>query len=317
MSSCPASAPPAIRDGDGAARLRCDINVLTLALLPEWSSGPRRAVVFGRESAYRMVKESGFGGVQIQPPLFGSARLCHRVGLAVTVAATYAKLPLDGNLVAAARAWKRQGAGCATLIVGSGLEAHDDACRLVERVLQASTVVGLPLYVETHRASITDDPVRTLALVDRFPELRFNGDFSHWYLGTARTPADAHELLDILGPIIDRTRYLHGRIASTGRMQVPPSLGAAASTVAVYEELWSRVCAAFMRQAGPGEVLGFAVELLTPWQGYAPVRRDERGRWRESGDRWEEAIALAKIARRCFETAERAVTTPKDEAVRV
>ena len=38
-------------------------------------------------------------------------------------------------------------------------------------------------HIETHRATICQGMWRTVQFVKRFPELRFNGDFSHWYAG--------------------------------------------------------------------------------------------------------------------------------------
>jgi hypothetical protein len=37
----------------------------------------------------------------------------------------------------------------------------------------------LSIYVETHRATATQDVRRTVDLVSRISEVRFNGDFSH------------------------------------------------------------------------------------------------------------------------------------------
>jgi hypothetical protein len=41
----------------------------------------------------------------------------------------------------------------------------------------------MPVYIETHRASIMQDAWRTTELIRRIPQVRFNGDFSHWLRG--------------------------------------------------------------------------------------------------------------------------------------
>lgn len=63
------------------------------------------------------------------------------------------------------------------------MEDDDEAARLIDAVLNASVRYDVPLYVETHRATIFQDLWRAVQFVARFPELRFNGDFSHWYTG--------------------------------------------------------------------------------------------------------------------------------------
>ena len=54
-----------------------------------------------------------------------------------------------------ARQSKDAGAVCATLHVGWGLEDDAAVDRLVGAVLEASAKHDLPLYIETHRATIT------------------------------------------------------------------------------------------------------------------------------------------------------------------
>jgi pentose-5-phosphate-3-epimerase len=54
---------------------------------------------------------------------------------------------------------------CATLHVGWGMEDDDEASRLIESILEASAKSGLPLNVETHRATIFQDMWRTVQFV--------------------------------------------------------------------------------------------------------------------------------------------------------
>jgi sugar phosphate isomerase/epimerase len=89
--------------------------------------------------------------------------------------------PADADSLAAR--FRDEGLECATLHVGWGMEDDDEAARLIDAVLNASVRYDVPLYVETHRATIFQDLWRAVQFVARFPELRFNGDFSHWYTG--------------------------------------------------------------------------------------------------------------------------------------
>ena len=171
-------------------------------------------------------------------------------------------------------------------MLGTGLEDDHTADRLVDEVLSASTTASIPLYVETHRGTLTQDAWRTVRLVDRFPDLRFNGDFSHWYTGLDLSFGDFEAKLDHLMPVFDRVRYLHGRIGTPGCIQVDVGDGRAVDRPHVdhFRALWMRAMAGFLANApadpvvAPDIEVGFAPELLPPETGYAvPRHRSRRG----------------------------------------
>ena len=177
------------------------------------------------------------------------------------------------------------------MLLGTGMEDDDEAARLVEEVLEASTTAGIPLYVETHRATVTQDMWRTVQLVERFPELRFNGDFSHWYTGHDLPMGDFEAKLDLLGPVLERVRYLHGRIGTSGCIQVDVGDGRPADEPPVvhFREMWTRAMAGFVRTARndavpePGLQLGFAPELLPPRSGTPASFPGRTAGWRRRG----------------------------------
>jgi hypothetical protein len=279
--------------------MRRDLNIGTTWFLPEWSHGPR-----GDEQAVlEAALAAGYQGVQGANP-----ERCHALGLVPT---TFDIRPEPGGLVRRARRWADQGFACSTLMVGTGLDDDDQAARLVEEVLEASTTAGIPLYVETHRATITQDLWRTLQLVERFPELRFNGDFSHWYTGHEMPTGDFDAKLDALAPVLDRVRYLHGRIGTAGCIQVDVGDGLPADQppVAHFRAFWTRAFGGFIdtAHADPaaphGMEIGFAPELLPADFGYALLVPDGDDELREAGDRWEQALVLTRIATECFDDA--------------
>ncbi|MFZ4434830.1 MAG: hypothetical protein ACOYOQ_16690 [Microthrixaceae bacterium] len=279
--------------------MRRDLNIGTTWLLPEWSNGPH-----GDEQAVlEAVAAAGYQGVQGADP-----ERCRALGLVPT---TFDVRPRGGRLADRARRWADQGFVCATLMIGTGMEDDDEAALLVEEVLDASTTAGLPLYVETHRATVTQDIWRTLQLVRRFPEIRFNGDFSHWYTGHDLPFGDFDAKLDALAPVLERTRYLHGRVATSGIIQVDIGDGSDPEhpSLAHFRELWTRVFAGFITTAdddlvpAPDGAIGFAPELLPAEFGYALLSPDSDGRLHESTDRWDQALALTRIAAECFTAA--------------
>lgn len=279
-----------------APTFRRDLNLGTAWLLPDWSAGPRgdaRAVLEAARAA-------GYGGIQ-----GGDPAACRELGLVPT---TFGVLPRPGGLADQAKWWADQGFACATVHLGTGMEDDAEADRLVTEVLEASATTGLPIYVETHRATITQDLWRTAQLVARFPELRLNGDFSHWYTGLEMTYGDFDAKVAFLAPVFARVRYLHGRIGTSGAIQVDVGDGGPdLPHVAHFRTLWTAACRGFLDTAVPGETLAFAPELLPAVIGYAREIPTPEGP-REEGDRWTQALVLCRIFDECAAAAAKATT---------
>ncbi|MEM8874806.1 MAG: hypothetical protein AAGD32_11185 [Planctomycetota bacterium] len=196
---------------------------------------------------------------------------------------------------------KDSGHVCATLHVGNGLESDAEADRLLGAVVEASAKYEFPLYVETHRATVTQDVWRTVELVKRHPDLCINGDFSHWYTGLEMPYAGVDANMDYAQPVLDRVGYMHGRIGNSGSMQVDIGDGtsAAGQHVADFENIWGRCFAAFKRNAPAGAYLPLAPELLRGGDiNYARVFDG-----REETDRWQQAGVMIRMAQRLFEAA--------------
>lgn len=248
-------------------------------------------------------RAAGYRGIQGANP-----RRCRDLGLIPTTFGIHAT---PGGLLEQARSWADHGFACSTLLVGTGTEGDDVAARLVDEVLHASTKAGIPLYVETHRATVTQDAWRTVRLVERFPELRFNGDLSHWYTGLDLSFGDFESKFEFIAPVLDRVRYLHGRIGTSGCIQVDVADGRPGDEppVSHFRAFWTRAMAGFVADAhddpvvAPDLEMGFAPELLPPEVGYARLVPGPDGAPREEGDRWAQALVLSRIATECFASA--------------
>ncbi|HEX5283773.1 MAG TPA: hypothetical protein VFW30_06615 [Bryocella sp.] len=205
-----------------------------------------------------------------------------------------------------------RGDSCITVHVGWGLEDNDEVFRLIESILAASDRHRLPIFIETHRATITQDLWRTIQLIKKFPEIRFNGDFSHYYCGQELAYGDWASKLAFMQPILDRVGFIHGRIANPGCMQVPigadlTSTPREADGVINYldhfKDLWTNAMLGFIRNASPGDVLIFAPELLSGAHYYARKFPDVHGQLAEESDRYAEALLYRDLARACFAEA--------------
>jgi len=275
-------------DGSGRApRLRVDVAGGNLWALPAWSTLPRE-----QDAVYAAVKAAGFEGVQ-----GGDVALCAKNGLARTGAGRVDKAD---EAEAAAKKSKDAGEDCLTLHVGTGFESDEEVVREVDAIINASLKHDQPMYVETHRATVTQDTYRTLQLAARRPGLRFNGDFSHWYTGLEMVYGDFARKLELLMPVFERTAFMHGRIGNPGSMQVAvgDTLDEALAKPFVqhFVQMWSRVFAAFKRNAKPGDFVCFTPELLPASIYYARPLPDRE----EESDRWEQAKVLAAIARHAW-----------------
>jgi hypothetical protein len=289
---------------DGSAdapKLRVYLNLDNLAGLSPESIWPG---LTGRARDERLAAD-GFEGIQLtgENQLVEGSPLPH-CGL------NRINTPAEADAIAAKHA--DRGDQCITVHAGWGMEDDDEADRLVEAILAAGNRHRLPIFIETHRATITQDVWRTVRITRRFPEVRFNCDFSHYYCGQELVYGDWNQRLEFMAPIFARTGFMHGRIASSGCMQVPVGLNparrplqahGATDYLAHFRQLWTLAMAGFLSNAAPGDVLIFAPELLAGTYYYARLFPNLRGQLVEESDRYGEALRLAQIARECMQAA--------------
>lgn len=270
--------------------LRVDLNYWNSHDLPYFSKGPYNATELERHQA---IKDAGYIGVQD-----GDAEICQRIGLRLTGQHRMNKV---GDLDEKIKEWTSAPYDCATIHVGWGMESDAEIDRLIGYVIEISTKHDFPIYVETHRATVTQDMWRTVEITKRFPEVRFNGDFSHWYTGLEMVNGSLEDKWTFMQPVFDRVRFIHGRIGNPGNIQVYIGDGKNQSYVVHFREMWKRCFAGFLKTAEPGDYLCFTPELLPSEYYYARLVTNPKGKLVEEGDRWEQALLLTQIARDCWE----------------
>jgi hypothetical protein len=266
-------------------------------------------------SCYQHLLDDGFDGVQLttdELPL-------HSIPFAYC-GSERVITPAEADSIAVRHATR--GDLCLTVHVGSGLEDDDEIFRLVEAVLEASDKRQIPIFIETHRATITQDLWRTVQIVKRFPDVRFNGDFSHYYCGQELVYGAWARKVAFMEPIFSRVGFMHGRVASPGCMQVPvdPDLNSrptqahgVVNYLDHFKDLWTRAMLGFLRTAHLGDVLIFAPELLSGAHYYARKFPNSVGQLAEESDRYAQALLLKKIALACFADAERLSLSPIED----
>jgi len=297
----PSRSPPAnTRDGaDRPPRLLAGISFLTPADLPDWSAGPR-----GDEATIlAAVKAAGYEAIQTLDPAAALAAGLIPTGLA----RIFHDVEKMRDTVVR---WRDAGCDCTTIQLGDGFESDDEMARLAEALLTISIAERHPVYLETHRATMTQDIRRTLDLIGRFPELRFNGDFGHWYIGHELTYGDMDMKFEKMTPVFERTRFMHLRVSSGAFGQLTASDPAEARHLDYYRRMWTASFTGFLASAAPGDYFAVHPELLPARAFYPKMIPGEDGATREESDRWTQAAFLIEVARACFAEAQVAARSP-------
>lgn len=272
-------------------RLSRQISAVTGWALPAWSEGPT-----GSSDLYEAAAVAGYEGIQVFLPQQAAEAVA--AGMTKVSAISPARTAPEADAVIGM--WSGGGADSLTLHLGTGFETADEALALVEATLRSSAAHGVPVFVETHRATLFQDPARTLTLVERFPELRFTADLSHWYTGVELVYGDFEAKIGALQPVFDRCRMIHGRISDPGCIQVAVRPDDQTVHVEHFRRMWAAVVEAAAERPDVEE-LPFVVELLPSSAHYA--RTVDRGDGpEEEVDRWTQAVLLWEIAKSLLPT---------------
>lgn len=283
-----------------AKRLRTGISYGNIDDLPAFSTGPHGSAAELHEAVARANYEGLHGG---------DPELCAKSGL-VLLGSGLLTQPSDAGRLAAY--WKNKGAAVVTCIAGYGMENDHELDAYAAAICEAAVEHEVPLLLETHRASITQDAWRTVQLTGRFPELRFNLDLSHWFTGQEMPYGDLDARIQFLEPVLSRTSFLHGRIGNRCCMQVPLD-DVPASILCAFRLVWTNVMQTFLSSAQDTRAdLWFCPELLGPAYDYARRFRKSDGELCEETDRWQQAAALVVMAMQCFQDARRLVAGVHD-----
>jgi hypothetical protein len=249
-----------------------------------------------QEETLDRLQAAGFHGYQGGP---GDAEAVRKRGMRLcTSGRVNAPAEADGHLKMA----KECGADCTTLHVGWGMESDAEIDALVRAVLEASEKYDVPAFIETHRATIAQDMWRIVQFIQRTPEVRFNGDFSHIYCGQEMPYGDLNAKMDFMDPIFQRVGFFHGRISDGQCMQADVGDGTDNPHAKHFQEMWKRSMKHWLKTAKPGDVLPFTPELGPPSSRYSIVWKGE-----ELSDRWQQTLVIRRLAEEAFAAAQREV----------
>lgn len=151
---------------------------------------------------------------------------------------------------------------------------------------------GVPLCIETHRNTITNDLWVTREMLDLVPDLPLLADLSHYVCGQEMTLPVSNEHEAMIARVLARTVAFQGRVATAEQVQVEIGYTEAHRPwTELFLRWWSQGFAGWLDRAAPGESLTFTCELgPAP---YAIVGPDGRDRT----DRWDDARHLRDLVR--------------------
>ena len=147
------------------------------------------------------------------------------------------------------------------------------------------------MHIETHRDRMTTDLFFTLHLLDRFPDLRFTADLSHYVVGREFAWPIAPENHAMIHRILDNSWGLHGRVASREQIQVQLNFPQHQDWVELFMGWWEYGIRSWKKRAGPDATFTFLCELGPP--PYAITGADGY----ELSDRWQEALQMKDMIR--------------------
>ncbi len=110
---------------------------------------------------------------------------------------------------------------CVTSHLGWGLEDDDESFRLIESILETPDRTGVPLYVETHRATIFQDMWRTVNFNRRYPSCDSMA-ISRTGMQGGIVYRSFEKKFAYIQPVLERVRFNHGRIANPGASKSMP-----------------------------------------------------------------------------------------------
>ena len=292
-----ASTSISMTDDTRDPRLRAFMNLQSFDDMPQQSGG------------LRAICEAGYDGVQFGRQIDRARKdEARQLGLGVCGGG---RVNTPAEVAPLAKEAHEAGLECLTLHVGWGTENDDEAAALIDSVLSASSQFSDSSLSETHRATIFQDPWRTVKFLERFPSLEFNGDFSHWYTGTEMVYGGFENKMEFFRPVLERIGFLHGRIGNPGCMQVNIGDGSPDGRpyVAHFRALWTESFLGYLLRRPLCDRFCFTPELLGPEFYYARLFDGH-----EESDRWEQSLVLVRIARECFAEARRRWELPNHPA---
>jgi hypothetical protein len=160
---------------------------------------------------------------------------------------------------------------------------------IIEGWARLAEQVSFPVYIETHRDRMTTDLYFTLDLLDRFPDIKFLADLSHFFVGREFSEPVSEENHRLIERILDNAWAMHGRVASREQVQIEIQFPQHRKNVDLFKRWWAYGIQSWRKRVGKDQKLVFTCELGP--QPYAISGADGK----DLSDRWADALVLRDI----------------------
>jgi sugar phosphate isomerase/epimerase len=275
-----------ISDGStNPPHLRTQINLSSMCRLPgegdEWTLAQR----------LDQVVSAGFQGIaaQIQTPLEADelAALLQERNLPLGLCAIAADA--DDLLPQIDLAHRTRAQYLSVRVPGS-LRASPDIAEILKDMYDLSNDSGLPLLIQTHRGSVTQDLRRTIKVLNRYKKLRLSADFSQYALAADLTGPWTQDIMDAFEQISNRAAAFEGRISYGNQIQDDIAAGKG-EFAQQYKKLWQIAFSGWLERSTPGDILPFTVNL-------GPHDADP-----DTFDRWAQSQTIRRLADEAWSAA--------------
>lgn len=256
------------------------------------------------EEKFGKITEAGFDGIDGFIPSSEEAeewrRLLAIYGLALSVNA-YPKSAADlERFLQQARAYEDV-ISFVNVQVMTPFMIDGPALKLLGELKRLGGEYGLPVHIETHRGTITQDLIRTADYVRQLDGLPLTIDFSHYVVaGELHTISEEAEAL--LQQLLLHTAGIHARVSNGEQIQVSIGDDGGHPMTPHFRRWWKDGMKRWLQRSGAGGgTLTAVVELGPP--SYAISVDEYAGRTQEISDRWRQSLLLKDILRQSWSEA--------------
>lgn len=189
---------------------------------------------------------------------------------------------------------KNEGAVFVNVMVKDAFVVGNEATSKIRSLYEISRKIGIPLFIETHRGTLTQDLIRTVEYVKSVPEMFLTIDFSHYVLsGEISKPTEQTEAaFDI---ILQRASSIHARVSNGEQIQIDIGNGKG-SEVENFIKWWEKGIQYWLKSAKRGDFFPFVIELGPPPYGMNVPDNLKAIHTGELSDRWKQALVLKRIS---------------------
>jgi hypothetical protein len=156
---------------------------------------------------------------------------------------------------------------------------------------------GVPVLVETHRNTISNDLWLMRELLDLVPDLPLLADLSHYVCGQEMNLPISARNQALIERVLANAQAFHGRVSSAEQIQLEIGFELHRPWVAQFLSWWEWGFTNWLERAAQSDSLTFTCEL-----GPAPYAISERD-GHDRSDRWQDAQAMRDWVQQAWERA--------------